>query len=262
MNRQASTRAAIRLLGGAAGFAALGVLALLTGNRVWTVAAVLLGALVGPVVYVTALAESDVLARRWRDLALAFAGGLVVVPLAFRVESVLPVLSSRPAQALLIALVQEGGKVLALLCLFLRRSGRFEMDGLVFGAATGMGFASLETALYGLPQAGVAATAIATVGVRALLSPLGHGTWTAIAGSSIWRGREGAAAGGPRRIVLGFALAVALHTCWDWQPLAGWWNLLLFAAVGGAGLLVLHAAIRQARGEEVAALFRLSLNPQ
>lgn len=55
------------------------------------------------------------------------------------------------------------------------------MDAVVFGAAAGMGFAAVENMIYGWAFFGTGETGsmLAVLWLRALLSPFGHGTWTA-----------------------------------------------------------------------------------
>ncbi len=66
-----------------------------------------------------------------------------------------------------------------------------EMDGLILGAAVGMGFAALESNGYAftafLESNGSISTTVGVTLIRGLLSPLGHGTWTAILASVLFR---------------------------------------------------------------------------
>jgi RsiW-degrading membrane proteinase PrsW (M82 family) len=64
------------------------------------------------------------------------------------------------------------------------------MDAVVFGAAASMGFAAIESMIYGWTSLGTGASGsmLAVLWLRALLSQFGHGTWTAIAAVGIWHG--------------------------------------------------------------------------
>src|SRR5262249_17991455 len=146
------------------------------------------------------------------------------------------------------------------LWLLRRRSSRFQMDGLVFGAAAGMGFAAFETIVYGIRSVDVLPAMISTLSLRALLAPFGHGTWSALVCGALWRGKTGS-----HRLfswdVLGtFLAAVGLHALWDWQPLPGSLDLTWFLFIGVAGIDLLRRAVLRARGEEMSAL--VSLNPE
>jgi protease PrsW len=118
-------------------------------------------------------------------------------------------------------LVEESFKGIAVLAvlIFARDEIDSTLDGLVYGALVGVGFAMTENILYfgqaylegGLGEFGILVLA------RAVLGGLGHPAYTAITGAAIgWsRGRYGR--GIARFIVpiLGWALAVALHVAWN-----------------------------------------------
>jgi hypothetical protein len=109
-------------------------------------------------------------------------------------------------------------------------------DGIVLGAAVGLGFAALESAGYafnalftmeGLSLQNLVETEV----LRGLLTPLGHGLWTAILGGVLFRT---AAEGGRLRLsgaLVGWYLVVAgLHALWDAsRSVAVWLTLLLTA---------------------------------
>jgi RsiW-degrading membrane proteinase PrsW (M82 family) len=114
---------------------------------------------------------------------------------------------------------------------------RYSMrDGIVLGAAVGLGFAALESAGYafnalftmeGLSLQNLVETEV----LRGLLTPLGHGLWTAILGGVLFRT---AAQGGRLRVsaaLVGWYVVVAgLHALWDAaRPVAVWLTLLLTA---------------------------------
>lgn len=188
--------------------------------------------------------------------------------------------------ALVIALVEETAKVVSVAWFLRDRRLRSELDGLILGAAAGMGFAALETAGYGFVAflVGFASaaqgqntpsTVLILAGVRLMnrqlllrmaLAIFGHGVWTAIVCAAIWRERGQAVFRLTPAVILAFAVAVGLHALWDWSPLAalvspasqpvasevvvfGW-----FLLVGAAGLLVLRFFLRES-------LYRAKLGP-
>ncbi len=143
-----------------------------------------------------------------------------------------------------------------------------EIDGIVLGGAAGMGFAALESSGYvftAFISSGGSLDALVIVTlIRGLLSPVGHGTWTAILASVLFR--EGA----PNRFrinraVLGaYLTVVVLHGLWDGLPgLVGQITgsgldvLISQGAVGVAGLIILRnryvEAVRREVGPELAA---------
>src|SRR5262249_39160060 len=141
--------------------------------------------------------------------------------------------------ALVIGLVEETAKVVSVVWWLRDRRLRSELDGLILGAAAGMGFAALETAGYGfvafvsgfsqaLTTPGAGAAFVIGFGIRQMnrqllvrmaLAIFGHGVWTAIVCAAIWRERRGAIVRLTPAVLVAFAIAVGLHALWDWSPL-------------------------------------------
>ncbi len=235
--------------------------AIVTGGALLLVA-VIVGSFVGPVTFVTYLAESDLLADRLRPLAATFAlAGFVVMPIAAWLEaSLLGVSGVTGSKGVAVGLIEETLKLLAIVPLLRRRQLRFERDGLIYGAAAGMGFAAIESALYAYTFGQSTVGTLGVVAVRAVLSPFGHGTWTAIVCAAIWRQKG---AGKPRltaSVVRAFVLAVTLHGLWDWQPFPGPAVFPWSVAIGIVGLLYLRVVVRRAARE--AGTAALALNPE
>jgi RsiW-degrading membrane proteinase PrsW (M82 family) len=140
----------------------------------------------------------------------------------FAVEEALGAEAAEVASVVIGApLVEESFKGLAVLAvlIFARDEIDSTLDGLVYGALVGVGFAMTENILYfgqaylegGLREFGTLVLA------RSVLGGFGHPAYTAVTGAAIgWsRGRYGR---GIARVVvpiLGWALAVALHIAWN-----------------------------------------------
>jgi RsiW-degrading membrane proteinase PrsW (M82 family) len=135
-----------------------------------------------------------------------------------------------------VGLIEEAAK-LAGLWLVAWRLPRYTMrDGIVLGATVGFGFAALESAGYafnamftveGLSLRNLVATEV----LRGVLTPVGHGLWTAILGGALF---GAAATRGRLRLtgaVVGWYVVVALlHGLWDAsRGIAVWLTLLLTA---------------------------------
>jgi protease PrsW len=136
------------------------------------------------------------------------------------------------------------------------------MDGIIYGAAAGMGFAALENLIYGLNRLDALSHLLATISVRTLAAPFAHGMWTAIICAAIWQVKG---AGRPRfgwPILAGLAVSVALHALWDLPlpPAAGSWYVAWLVLLGLAGLLLLARLLRSATSEQKVAA--LALNPE
>ncbi|ASI99825.1 PrsW family intramembrane metalloprotease [Thermococcus celer] len=141
-------------------------------------------------------------------------GGTLSVGIAYLLESFLtlggivkPILPLTAFYVALVAgLVEEPAKALAIAWPF--KAGQMDgiMDGLVYGVAAGLGFATTENFLYGMGY-GVAVTV-----VRAFLTPFAHATWSAIIGVGYGLKAEGRA----YSLVPYFSLAMLLHITWDY----------------------------------------------
>ncbi|HEX8034685.1 MAG TPA: PrsW family glutamic-type intramembrane protease, partial [Ktedonobacterales bacterium] len=212
----------------------------------------LLASAVVPVTFVMFCWEQNALA----DMPLGVVGvtfmlgGVLGLTIAAVLEPVLlPPLASTGSitlpVAILIGLVEETAKIVCVLWFLRDKRLHSELDGLILGAAAGMGFAALETAGYGFvaflqgfvaqlaasqslpgPQATVLAIEAGAqqmnyqLVIRMTLAIFGHGVWTGIVAAAIWRERGHATFRLTWGVVAAFAMAVGLHALWDWSPLA------------------------------------------
>jgi protease PrsW len=197
---------------------------------------ILLGSFLVPVTFVAyAFAHGDEVVTAQRILTALVYGGVLGVLGASLLEAEF-LRSPSAVTYLYVGLIEEAVK-LAALWLLARRLPRYTMrDGIVLGATVGFGFAAFESAGYafnalftnnGLSLINVVETEV----LRGILTPVGHGLWTAILGGALF---GAAASRGRLRLtgsLLGFYLLVAgLHTLWDAaQPIAVWLTLLFTA---------------------------------
>jgi RsiW-degrading membrane proteinase PrsW (M82 family) len=235
------------------------VVLILTGNPNLFPTVVMLGSFLVPVTYVTFFYERRHLSGlKTSTTILNFVyGGILGVLAASLLE---PIFIRRLdfTSSFTVGLIEEFAKILGVIVIARRLKHDAEMDGLILGAAAGMGFAALESTGYAFTaflQSGGSLSA--TVGVtllRGILSPIGHGTWTAILASVLFRESRA----GHFRIngkVIGAYLTVSvLHGLWDGLPAA---ISVIFAPgldvfvgqviVGFAGLFILWLRYREAR---------------
>src|SRR5258708_2717142 len=199
-----------------------------TGNPNMIPTVLLLGAFLVPVTYVVYLYESGALYDvPIPTIALTFFYGGVLGVIASSVLEQNLVIGTGPGVSLggiLVSLLAVGfseelAKPLGVLWLIRRHEYADELHGLVLGGAAGMGFAALETMGYGFTYLILSKGNLDVLGqvllTRGLLSPLAHGTWTAIVVGSIWRERMRGGLGINGRSIRGFLTAVILHTLWD-----------------------------------------------
>ena len=108
---------------------------------------------------------------------------------------------------IVVALVEESSKYLAVrISVYGTREFNEPMDGLVYGAIAGLGFAAPENLLYVLSRG--AALGI----IRAVLSVPGHALWGSIIGYYLGRQKLKLDSNGG---IKGLSLAVILHTVFD-----------------------------------------------
>jgi RsiW-degrading membrane proteinase PrsW (M82 family) len=195
---------------------------------------ILLGSFLVPVAFVSyAFGHADQVITAQRIFTAFVYGGVLGVLGASVLEAALLRQPSGPA-FVGVGLIEEAVK-LAALWLLARRLPRYTMrDGIVLGAAVGFGFAALESAGYafnalftsnGLSLVNLVETEV----LRGILTPVGHGLWTAILGGTLF---GVAARRGRLRLsgaVVGWYVVVAvLHGLWDAsQGIAVWLTLLL-----------------------------------
>ncbi len=126
----------------------------------------------------------------YQVLRLALIGGLVSIVVAlfgFKFTGIGTWLGAAGA-----GIVEEIGKASALLLVVRRPRYRWTLNGLLFGATVGTGFAVFESAGYALNSAlGTGDQAMrATIFQRGVLSVLGgHVLWTGLVGAALWRVR-------------------------------------------------------------------------
>jgi RsiW-degrading membrane proteinase PrsW (M82 family) len=157
-----------------------------------------------------------------------------------------------------VGVIEEFVKILGVLVVARHRRHDLELDGLILGAAAGMGFAALESNGYAFSafmRSGGSLSATVFVSLlRGILSPLRHGTWTAILASVLFREGRGRRFRLNWKVLGAYLLVVVLHGLWDGLP--GFIAALLSpgldvfigqAVVGGLGLFVLWRRWREAK---------------
>jgi RsiW-degrading membrane proteinase PrsW (M82 family) len=228
-----------------------GLLAVLLVWRLWGTPALLLCAAVLPALcYAALITRIDRFAREPVTLRLlmflwgAGAAALLATAANDAAQAWLGVLDT-PERArtltprLLAPAIEELAKAAGLALLLLMRRDEIDgvLDGIVYGAMIGIGFAMTENTSYFALAAvqGGEMGLVQSIYLRALLAGLNHATFTATAGAAIgWAVQQG---GGRRWLAppLGLALAIAEHVAWNGLA-AGTLDTLICnpAAPGGA----------------------------
>lgn len=181
----------VLLIGALFYFATL-IALIFTGNPVLFPTVVMVGSFMIPITYVAFFYDRRYLSRLTVPaIAQGFIyGGLFGVLAASLLE---PLFIQRLdfGTAFGVGLIEEFVKVIGILVIARRSGHDVEMDGLLLGAAAGMGFAALESNGYAFAAflrsgGSLTATVFVTL-LRGILSPIGHGTWTAILVSVLFR---------------------------------------------------------------------------
>ncbi len=230
------------LIGGAAIYALVTVAAVTTENIHLLPVVLMLGALLIPVTFVIYMFERLSLpATVVPALAVCFAAGgsIGVAAAAILEHQTLQDLGTLPMLA--VGVIEESVKLAVPLWLLVHGRFRSPGAGLLFGVASGMGFAALETMGYGLvaliQSRGQIGPAEEVLLIRGLLSPVGHAAWTGLVCAALWRRPLSWPA-----VAAAFATAVALHALWDSTD-----STTARAAIGTLSAALLAAQIRQAR---------------
>ncbi|MBU5485812.1 PrsW family intramembrane metalloprotease [Clostridium sp. MSJ-11] len=202
----------------------LGVIVLiLTGNIVLFPAVVMLGNFLIPVTYVSFFYEKRNTSNvTMTDVVATFFYGGFLGTFAASILEPIFITSLNFRTAVMVGLIEEFTKILGVLFIYRRKRHRLHMDGIILGAAAGMGFAALESTGYAfstfLRSRGSLSLTVYITLMRGILSPLGHGTWTAIlAGVFAKENIEG-----PLKIngeiISAYIIVVLLHTLWNSVP--------------------------------------------
>lgn len=156
--------------------------------------------------------------------------------------------------AMLTGVLEETGKALALLIVVGNMRYRWQLNGLLFGAAVGAGFAGFESAGYAFNLASSVDEALSMIHLRGILAPGGHVIWTAMIGSAIWKVK------GDKPFHVGmllapvvirrWAIAVVLHGLWDTAIRPPW---IKWVVLSVAGWYIVLGIVTQALDEVAAA---------
>lgn len=231
---------------------------LLTGNPNLFPSLVMVGNFTVPVAYVAFLYERRNFSRlRMPTVSLAFLYGGLVGIIATSFIGPLFTIQFDLGGVLAVGLIEEFAKILGVVVIALRRRHVSEMDGLILGAAVGMGFAALESTGYAftaflLSSGSISATVEVTL-FRGLLSPLGHGTWTAILAGVLFRESKDCCFRINLKVIGAYLFVSILHSMWNGMSLVltpfiglGLGAVTTWAVVGLIGLYVLWLRWREA----------------
>lgn len=231
----------------------------LTGNPNLFPTVVMLGSFMVPVTYVVFFYERQHLSKITPPtIAMSFFYGGVLGVFAAALLEPLFVRHLDPLTAFVVGLIEESAKILGVLVIARHRRHSSELDGLILGAAAGMGFAALESSGYAfsafLRSGGNLSLTVGITLLRGLLSPIGHGTWTAILAGVLFRESQAGRFRINRRVWGAYLTVATLHGLWDGMPTLTAMFLMpgldFFVGqfiVGATGLFILWRHWREAK---------------
>ncbi|MCW2803707.1 MAG: protease PrsW [Propionibacteriaceae bacterium] len=224
------------LLSGLSLWVATVVITFATGNANLVPTIILLGSFLIPVTFVVyAFGRADEVLTAQRIFTAFICGGVLGVLGATVLEAALLGQRSGLLSYLGVGLIEEAVKLAALWVLAWRLPRYTPRDGMVLGAAVGFGFAALEsagyafTALFGSSGLSLL-NLVETEALRGILTPFGHGLWTAILGGVLFATAARSRRGRPRlrgSLVGCYVVVVLLHALWDASGSIAYWLTLL-----------------------------------
>lgn len=159
-----------------------------------------------------------------------------------------------------VGIIEELTKLIGVFFIAKNRKYNSEMDGIILGAAAGMGFAAFESTGYAfsafLQNGGSMSYAVLITLIRGLASPVGHGTWTAILASVLLRESVSGKFYFNSKVSMAYLTVVILHGLWDGLPfvislIVPSVNAILIGqlTIGLIGLVILNRRWQEARKE-------------
>jgi RsiW-degrading membrane proteinase PrsW (M82 family) len=135
----------------------------------------------------------EVNARRnvslYQVVRMVFVGGIVSLISSLILFQVSDAFSLNWLGASVSGIVEEPGKLLALILVVNVTKYRYTLNGLLFGASVGAGFAAFESAGFALVAGLVNGTdaMMDSIMLRGMLSPFAHIVWTGMCGTALWK---------------------------------------------------------------------------
>ena len=146
--------------------------------------------------------------------------------------------------------VEEIGKLLGVIIVARSFKSKYILNGLLFGASVGAGFAFFESAGYAfdfLLRSKSPVVMFDVIQTRAFLTPFGHVAWTAIAAAALWRVKGDQPFQANMLLdwsfLKTFSIPVILHMIWD-----GPWRTpfdIHLVALGVIGWFVVFGLVQQ-----------------
>lgn len=186
-------------------------------------AIVILGNFLIPVTYVSFFYEKRVLSKiRMADILMAFFYGGFLGTFAASILEPIFINKLDFKSSMIVGVIEELAKIIGVLLISRKNCDNKAMDGIILGASAGMGFAALESSGYAftafLHTGGSLSSTVYTTLLRGILSPLGHGTWTAILAGVLVKECKFGRVKIDRKVIGAYLTVSLLHGLWDGIP--------------------------------------------
>jgi protease PrsW len=158
----------------------------------------------------------------YQIIRLVFFGGILSLIFSLILFRVSDSLGLSWLGASVAGLVEEPGKLIALIIVINIPKYRYILNGLLFGAAIGTGFAAFESAGYALRillASGSTNAMLDIILLRGVLSPFSHIVWTGMSAAMLWKIKGSNEFNieiiKDKRFLRVFGAAVLLHALWN-----------------------------------------------
>lgn len=125
--------------------------------------------------------------------------------------------------AFTVGIIEEFTKLIGVFLIARHRRYNSMKDGIILGAAAGMGFAAFESTGYAftafLQSGGSLSQTVFITLIRGIWSPVGHGTWTAILACILLRESVQGRFYITNSVIRAYLTVVVLHGLWDGFPI-------------------------------------------
>lgn len=236
---------------------------IITGNSNLFPSIVLIGNFLVPVAFVVFFFEK----REWFSVSLIptavcfFYGGALGTIAAALLEPIF-IYQLTFTSAFLVGIIEEFTKLIGVYIIARRRNYNSMKDGIILGAAAGMGFAAFESCGYAftsfLQSGGSLSQTVFITLIRGLASPVGHGTWTAIVACVLLRESVRGRFFINRHVIGAYITVVILHGLWNGLPMViGFFFPSFFSvlvgqlSLGVIGIVILYRRWQESKREEI-----------
>jgi RsiW-degrading membrane proteinase PrsW (M82 family) len=166
------------------------------------------------------------------------------------------------SSSFIVGLIEELAKIIGVVIIARRRHYNSYKDGIILGAAAGMGFAAFESTGYAfsafLQTGGSLSYTVLITLLRGITAPVGHGTWTAIFSGILLNESVAGKFYINHKVIYAYLTVSVLHGLWNGIPQvidnfipSPNADMIGLATIGAIGIIILYRQWRKAEKEFV-----------